>query len=129
MPMNRATLQAAEMIRGILDRPPRGVAGFLDDLLNVCGEHALQLDWQAERLRVRPPGAGWEEVSGPLVTNSVLRAVLARIAVLCNERTPGSVSPYGGQGWLCASTDPAAVFRVSFSNTPQEQRLELTSDT
>ena len=44
--------------------------------------------------------------SGPLdridvpLQKSVVRAALARVAVLCNERIPGSVSPFGGQGRL-----------------------------
>src|SRR5208282_5382429 len=57
---------------------------------------------------------------------SVFRAILARVAVLCNERSPNSVSPYGGQGEVSVGADPAMTFRVEFANTPDEQRLELT---
>ena len=39
---------------------------------------------------------------------SVVRAALARIAVLCNEHTPHSVSPYGGQDELSVGGDQAA---------------------
>ena len=56
---------------------------------------------------------------------SALRAILARVAALCNERTPNSVSPYGGQGELSVGANPAVVFRVRFANTLAEQRLEL----
>ena len=48
-----------------------------------------------------------------------------RLAALCNEQSPGSVSPYGGEGELSIGTNPSAVFRVAFTNTPGEQVLEL----
>jgi hypothetical protein len=55
----------------------------------------------------------------------VFRDVLARLAVLCNERTPNSVSPYGGQGEVSVGPNPVAVFQVDFVNSPAEQRLHL----
>jgi hypothetical protein len=60
---------------------------------------------------------------------AVLRAVLARLAVLCNERNPNSVSPYGGHGELLAGGNPPMVFRVAFANTTAEQKLELLPQT
>jgi hypothetical protein len=56
---------------------------------------------------------------------SVFRAILARLAALCNERTPNSVSPYRGEGECSVGTNPPVVFRVAFVNTPGEQRLEV----
>ena len=56
---------------------------------------------------------------------TVFRAMLARIAALCNERTPNSVSPYGGEGEFSIWTEPPTVFHVAFTNTPDEQRIEL----
>jgi hypothetical protein len=50
---------------------------------------------------------------------------LARVAVLCNQRTPNSVSPYGGQGELLIGPEPTTTMRVAFVNTPDEQSLEL----
>jgi hypothetical protein len=119
----------AEMLRRILVHPTRGVAGLVDDLLAVCREHGLQLDWQADRCRVRSSGSDWEELLDVPLRKSVFRAVLARIAALCNERTPQSVSPYGGQGHLAVGTNPLAVFRVTFANTPAAQQLELMTET
>jgi hypothetical protein len=58
-----------------------------------------------------------------------LRALLARLAALCNEQTPNSVTPYGGQGQFSPGTSPPAVFRVAFINTAAEQKLELTNET
>ena len=116
-----------ERLRRALTSPTHGVLGLVEDLLAVSREHGLQLDWQAGHCRVRSlegGPAGWIEV--PL-RKSVVRAALARVAVLCNVRNPNSVSPYGGQGELLVGTDPATALRVTFVNTPEEQSLELAS--
>jgi hypothetical protein len=115
-------------LRDALTQPARDTTGLVDDLLTVCRQQGLQLDWYMDRWRVRFFGEDWYEwPDGPL-RKSVFRAILARLAVLCNERRPGSCSPYGGQGEIAVGSDPATVFRVVFTNTPSEQRLELTQD-
>jgi hypothetical protein len=119
------TAQLSGIIRGVLTKPTGGIVGLVDDLLVVCLEHGLQLDWQADRCRFRSFGADWEEVIDVALPKSVFRAILARMAALCNERTPNSVSPYGGQGELSVGENPEAVFRVTFVNTPAAQKLEL----
>src|SRR5690348_13824080 len=109
------TSPVARLLRGAPLHPSRGLPGLVDDLLAVCREHGLQLDWQVDRCRVRRCGGDWEELPDLPLRKSVFRAVLARIAVLCNERTPNSVSPYGGQGELSVGANPPAVFRVTFA--------------
>jgi hypothetical protein len=118
----------ADILGRIIMHPTGGVVSLVDELLLVCGEHGLQLDWQAEHCRVRSFGGGWEELTEIPLRKSVFRAILARIAVLCNERSPNSVSPYGGQGELSSETNPPTVFRVTFANTPEEQKLELQTE-
>src|SRR5882724_2480618 len=120
------TSQISGALRSAFERPTRGVVGLVDDLLRVCQEQSLQLDWQTDRCRVRSLTDGSEEVRDRPLRKSVFRAILARVAALCNERKPNSVSPYGGQGELLVSTDPPAIFRVAFANTTDEQKLELT---
>ena len=112
--------------REAIDHPAQGVVGLVDDLLRLCQVWGVQLDWEADCCRVRPLAGGSEEVIESPLRKSVFRAILARVAVLCNERTPGSVSPYGGQGELTSGDNPGTTFRVNFANTPGEQRLELT---
>jgi hypothetical protein len=119
------TSQVAEVLRRVLVHPPRGIAGMVDDLLVLCREHGLQLDWQADRCRVRSFGCDCEELMEVPLRKSVFRAILARVATLCNERAPNSVSPYGGQGELSVDANPATVVRVAFVNTPATQKLEL----
>jgi hypothetical protein len=125
MSMNRITT-IPELLRQVLTHPTGGITGLVDDLLMLCFEHHLQLDWQANRFRVRSSGGDWEELLEVPLRKSVFRAVLARVAVLCNERNPNSVSPYGGQGELSIGEGSPAVYRITFANTPGEQKLELT---
>jgi hypothetical protein len=120
------SLTIPEQIRHALTTPTGGVLGLVDDLLMVSREQGLSLDWRSDHCRVRFPGGDSPASIEVPLRKSVVRAALARIAVLCNERSPNSVSPYGGQGELSVGTDPATVLRVAFVNTPDEQRLELT---
>jgi hypothetical protein len=116
----------SEALRRVLVHPTGGIAGLVDDLLTVCEEHALQLDWQADRCRARSLAGDWQELAGVPLRKSVFRAVLARVAALCNEGSQTPISPYGGQAEITVGTNPATVFRVAFTNTPSDQRLELT---
>jgi hypothetical protein len=119
------TAQVSEIFRRVLVNPTGGIVGLVDDLLRGCPESGLQLDWQAGCCRVRSVGGDGKELLDVPLRKSVFRAILARVAVLCNERAPNSVSSYGGQGELSVDANPAAVFRVAFVNTPATQKLEL----
>jgi hypothetical protein len=125
--MNTAA-SSSDALRAVFRRPTGGIAGLVDDLLTTCRDHGLALDWQAGHLRLRSPGGDWHELRDVPLRKSALRAVLARLAVLCNERRPGSCSPYGGRGEIAVGSNPATTFHVVFTNTPGEQRLELTHD-
>lgn len=115
----------SERLHLALTTPTNGVLGLVDEVLAVSRECNLQLDWQAGHCRVRFPESGPADCLAVAFRKSVFRAALARIAVLCNERRPNSVSPYGGQGELSVGAGPATVVRVAFANTPDEQSLEL----
>jgi hypothetical protein len=120
-----STAHLSGIIRGVIKQPSEGIVGLVDDLLVICLEHGLQLEWQADRCRFRPFGGDWEELTDVKLRKSVFRAVLARVAALCNERTPNSVSPYGGQGELSVGENSVALFRVTLVNTPAAQKVEL----
>lgn len=119
----------AEALHRALTHPRHGIVGLVDDLLAMCQKHDLQIDWQNDHFRVRSPGGAWEELTDLSIRKSVYRAVLARIAVLCNEQNPNSVSLYGGQCQWMTSESPPTMFRILFTNTAEEQRLELTAGT
>jgi hypothetical protein len=114
----------AEQVRFTLTTPSRGVLGLVDELLAGSWGQILRLDWQAEHCRVRL-GTGTEDLIEIPLPKSVVRAALARIAVLCNERKVNSVSPYGGRGELSIGCEGAAIVQVAFTNTADEQSLEL----
>ncbi len=118
--------QSSELIRQVLRPTQRGVVGLVNDLLVLCRAQELQLDWHADRCRVRASGFEPEEFIEVPLPKSVFRAVLARLAALCDEHNPGSVSPYGGEGELTVGGDPATVCRVTFTNTPGVQSARLT---
>jgi hypothetical protein len=122
--------QPASLMAGLnhaLANPSHGVLGLVDELLTLSLEQDIRLAWQVGRCQVdmldgdRP---GRIDVTLP---KSVVRAVLARIASLCNERNPNLVSPYGGQGEVLADSKIARAIRVNFVNTPEQQTLELAS--
>lgn len=115
-----------ERLRRILLEPKSGVVGLVNDLLTVCRELRLDLDWRPDCYRVRSVGGEWEELSGVRLHRSVFRGLLARIAVLFIERTPALISAYGDRGELPVGGDPPMVFCVSFVNTAADQKLELT---
>jgi hypothetical protein len=124
--MSTAT-SSSDALRGVFRQPTGGIAVLVDGLLTTCRDHGLRLDWQAGRFRVRSFAEDWQELPDLPLRKSVFRAVLARLAVLCNERHPGSCSPYGGQGEIAVGTNPTTVFRVAFTNTPGEQRLVMSA--
>jgi hypothetical protein len=93
----------------------------------MCQKHDLQIEWQNNCFRVRCPGETWEDLTDLPIRKSVFRAVLARIAALCNEKNPNTVSLYGGQCEWMTGENPPKVFRILFTNTSAEQRIELTA--
>jgi hypothetical protein len=114
-----------ERLQRAFEPTSHGVVGLVDNLLGLCREQELELDWQEDKCRVRPLAAGPRVSMEIPLQKSVFRAILARMASLCNERTPDSVSPYGGEGELSVNTSPPTLFRVAFTNTQSEQRLEI----
>lgn len=103
-----------------------GAVGLVDRLLVLCQEYAIRLDWKADHCWIRSVGIEPEELIELPLPKSVFRAVLARLAALCNEHRPGSVSPYEGQGELAMGGDPSTLCRVVFVNTPSRQEAQLT---
>jgi hypothetical protein len=116
-----------EHLEYFLADPDRGVLGLVDEFLAAARQQDIRLGWQAGCFYVIfLEGGSWRRIELPL-RKSVVRAALARIAALCNERSPGSVSPYGGQGEVAIDADPSRVIRATFVNTPETQSLELAS--
>jgi hypothetical protein len=119
--------QLSDALHRCFDRSPRGVVGLADDLLRLCAEQGLELDWQGESCRARSSADGWEETLREPIPKPVFRALLARLASLPNEAHQGTVSPYGGQFEWDAG-DGRRV-RIVLANTPDEQTLKVTPAT
>lgn len=121
----------ADRVQKAFRPTPRGVVGLVDDLLGLCRVHQLRLRFSEGHCSVRRLGADDSEALAVPLPKSVFRAALARVAALCNERHPGSVTPYLGDGEIVVPTQPApncvppSTCYVSFTNTPAEQQLEL----
>jgi hypothetical protein len=110
----------AERLRRAFEPGPRGALGLADALVAAAREGAIRCVWVGGCVRVTPADGEPFDVTLP---KSVFRAALARVAALCNEHRPGSVTPYRGDAPLLAGDPPAPVF-VAFVNTPDEQRLD-----
>ena len=120
----------AERVQRAFEPTPRGVVGLVDDLLGLCRTHQLRIHFHDGRCQIRRLGAESKDALDLPVPKSVFRAVLARIASLCNERRPHSVTPYGGEGEVAVpapaqSHVPPSTCYAAFANTPSDQRLEL----
>jgi hypothetical protein len=120
-----ATMELSHALESLFRQPPHGVVGLVDGLLKLCPPHGLQLEWQAGRCRVRSVDIGSEELLTSPMRKSIFRAILARVATLCNERRANSVSQYGGEGELAVDADPPIVLSVTMTNSSDEQKLEL----
>lgn len=119
------TLSAIERVRRALVSPTRGVIGIADDLVVSASELGLGIEWREGHCRLRWGEPDSKVTARMYLPKSVFRAVLARIAALCNERYPNSVSSYGGSGTFSTGARAEIVYQVTFSNTPADQRLEL----
>jgi hypothetical protein len=125
----------AQGIKRAFKPTPRGVVGLVDDLLGLCLAHQLRISFQDDHCFVRSLGTAAQDSLDVPLPKSVFRAVLARIAALCNEHHPHSVTPYQGDGEIVVPTPisddcgPRSTCFVSFTNTPSDQRLELRSGT
>ena len=103
--------------------PTNGVVGLVEQLLAASAEIGAQLTWRSGRCTFRLSIGSSDGIIEMPLAKSVVRAIIARIAALCNEKSPNSVLPYGGQGEIDVSSGIA--LRVAFVNTPEEQTLEL----
>ncbi len=123
----RTTDQISEVLRGIrrVIRTTKIVALGNDHLVEFCGERGLRVDCQADHWRFHSEDGEWEELSNFKIGKSVFRAILARLATLCNECVPDGVSPYGGKCDL-SFRDRARTICVTFVNSSEAQRFELT---
>ncbi len=119
-----ATDKISDSVESIL-HSSGNVIEFVDALLKVCQEQRLHVRWQTDGCRIRSLRGGRQEQIAESLPKARFRAILARVAALCNDHSPDSISPYGGQGTLALASDRKPAIRVLFANTPDEQWLDL----
>jgi hypothetical protein len=119
------TTALADAVAKAFEPPASGFVGIVDNLLQLCRGGDMDFAWQLNACRVRIRQGTVDETLDLPLRKAVFRAMLARIAALCNQCQPGSVSPYGGQGEIHLGPGPQAVFSAHFVNTAAEQRLKL----
>jgi len=117
--------QLSDAITRVIEHPTGGVLGLVDELLALCPEQGLRLEWQGDHCHIQTFEKDLATAFDVSLRKSVFRAILARFAALCNERMANSVSPYGGHGSFSIATNPAKLFRIAFANTTGEQKLEV----
>src|SRR5262249_42796696 len=83
--------ELAEALQNAIDQPEKGVVGLADDLLRLCPESGMRLDWFNDCCRIRFFGTN-EAIDVP-IRKSAFRALLARISALCNDKSQQAVSP------------------------------------
>jgi hypothetical protein len=119
------TLQ--DRLRHAFAPTPHGIVGLTEQLLEACIGGDMTFERVRDQCVCRWTSSGvTQEVLSPLPP-AAFRTILARIAVLCNEQNPNSVTPYGGEGLLTVKVHPPTVVQVNFVNTPDKQQLELKS--
>ena len=121
--MKTASL-ASDKLRYILLHPSGGIVGLVEELFAVCPSQGFRFDWKEGECRAFPLDGESEELVHLPMRKSIFRAIIARLAMLCNERKPNSVSPYGGKGEL-SGANVTTVFQVRFTNTAEQQTFEL----
>jgi len=112
-------------LRAAIAQPNGGIVGLVDQLLAICPEQGFQLDWLNGSCRIQVFVAESEEVVEVAIPRSAFRAVLARVAALCNEVPQTAVSPYGGKCVFTNNATAKRYFQAEFTNTSGEQRLRL----
>jgi len=116
-----------EHLENALADPGQGVIGLVDKLLMASRQQDIRLGWQNGACVLSDLNGEQIDSVGVPLRKSVFRATLARIAALCNERYPDSVSPYGGRGTIAIEGDPSTLIRATFVNTPDTLSLDLTA--
>ncbi len=104
--------------RKVFADPRLADLGIVDELLAAARQREIRLSWTEGRCLVVFEGGESPDRFEVSLPKSVVRAILARIATLCNQRHADSVSPFGGRGELTIEADQSETIRVAFVNTP-----------
>jgi hypothetical protein len=99
-----------------------GVVGLTEQLLGACVGGDVEFERVGDRCVYRWTEAGDTQEALVPFAPAAFRAIPARVAALCNDRSPGSVFPYGGEAELVVRE---AELLVKFINTADVQKLAV----
>lgn len=116
----------ADRLQSVFVPTPDGVVGLVDRLLDLSREHGFGITYHDDTCHFQFLNKLSPSTVAIQVPKAVFRAVLARMAALCNQESRGTVSPYGGDGVIVQGTNPVESYRVVFANSPSDQTLQLT---
>jgi hypothetical protein len=120
------TQSLAAILRGECKPPENGVVGLVDELLENCRLGPCRLTWISNQVTWESLLTGELEMMEVTLRKSVLRAVIARLVAMASQGLADPVNPYGGRGRIADELHPETAFQISFINTQDDQRLEVT---
>lgn len=107
-----------------IEHAPSNIVDLTDALLNATTDAngPLRLTWDptSQQVHLLDASGSLFPISWP---KSVFRAILARLAAICNEQKPNSVSPYGGEGEIATNGSPSV--KIHFENTTDRSMVSL----
>ena len=123
--MNRHSGLVA-MLNGTQKAPSDGVIGLVEELLAFCRTGPFRLSWRPHRVCFEHALTGKPEEIEVTIRNSVMRAAVARLAVLASRGRPEAINPFGGEGQIQDDQHPEISYQIEFKNTEEVQFLEIT---
>jgi hypothetical protein len=121
--MTKSTLKA--ILNGTQKPPENGLVGFVDEVLEFCRSGPFRFYWKPQLVTVENLSDGVRETYPVTIRNSVMRAVVARLATLASRGRKEAINPYGGHGEIRDEQHPEVYFQIDFMNTEDEQHLEV----
>lgn len=115
----------SDRLRQAFTPTPLGVVGLTDQLLQACAGGDVVFERVGDRCVYRWTIDGDTQEGTLPLRPAAFRTILARVAALCNEQRPDSVTPYRGEGLVSVPGHPGELHRVRFINTPEQQQLTL----
>jgi hypothetical protein len=103
----------------------KGLPGLTDQILEACVGASVSFFSQGKQIRYCCRADGETSDGIAPLSGSIFRAILARVAVRCNEHVPDSVTPHGGKGVVAVGDDLVTLLAVQFVNTPEKQELNV----
>ena len=116
-----------QQVAEVFDPKQNAVIGAVDRLLRLALHQSVELKREEDFFWVRAVGMDDIPAIKILIRPAVLRAMMARVAVLRSEQSEAvEFDPWENDGELVVDGEPDNKVHVSFINTSQAQCLRLS---